>query len=574
MEQFFAALYAAGHKSFDLPTERLVALLRFALASLCAVALATAPGLRPQVAHPFELITAAYAFFGLGVALIPTVGGHRTGWQLPVHLIDIGIISILTYFIQTLSTTFFILYVFVLLSATFRWNWRGALWTTIAILLVQISFFWSNSGTIGLFIIHWAFLFIIGGVFVLFGVSRERSAARLIQIAVWPSTKMKSYTEFDHHWLDVSLQHIAKVLEAPRALVVWEILEEPYCFSVYFADGKCKQERAMSNAFGNLVAEKLEGVTFSAEAVASNECLTSDGTKLYVGPTVNGTLVARYNISGVCSAPFSGDICKGRVFVLDRSDWGVDDLALAEIVAARLRMELEYYAIGIQLEETAATRERIRLARDLHDGVLQSLAAAGLQLASISSFSGQKTKQKLDNVLKLLVGEQRRIRAFVDGRQPSVLQQPCNLPDEIKRKSKKLERQWGCVMRLSGAPRDATVPVGLMRQIELLLAEAAANAVQHGKASHINLTVEQTNDTVKLRIKDNGHGLKGGMTGTHSQSELAARGIGPQSIAKRVAELGGSFSLSSSSKGVELCIELPCDERAARRTNEQAYVLG
>ena len=63
------------------------------------------------------------------------------------------------------------------------------------------------------------------------------------------------------------------------------------------------------------------------------------------------------------------------------------------------------------------------------------------------------------------------------------------------------------------------LPLELTRQIELLLAEAAANAVQHGKASHINITVEQASNNVRLSIADNGRGLSG-ITGTYTQSEL------------------------------------------------------
>ena len=113
-----------------------------------------------------------------------------------------------------------------------------------------------------------------------------------------------------------------------------------------------------------------------------------------------------------------------------------------------------------------------------------------------------------------------------------------------------------------------------MRQIELLLAEATANAVQHGSASHINIAVESVSNNIRLRIADNGRGLSG-ITGTYNQNELAARRIGPQSISKRIAELGGTLSLSSSSKGVELCIELPCNDRTVQKTvNEQEYSLG
>src|SRR5262249_26033296 len=152
------------------------------------------------------------------VALLPTVGQYRTGWQLPVHLVDIGVVSILTYFIPSVSAAFFILYVFVMMSATVRWNWRGALWTTLALPALQLIFLaLYRSNTVAQFIVEWNFLLMIGGVFVFFGVSRDRSAKRLTQIADWPNIELQSYT--DINWLDVSLKHVATVLEAPRVVV-------------------------------------------------------------------------------------------------------------------------------------------------------------------------------------------------------------------------------------------------------------------------------------------------------------------------------------------------------------------
>ena len=145
MTRFFNALYAAGHKSFDLQIERLIVLLRVALTAFCFIVFNTSSALEPQYTAPFELILATYALFGASVALLPIIGKYRTGWQLPVHLIDIGVVSILMYFIHSVSAAFFILYVFVLMSATFRWNWRGALWTTLALPALQLTLFRLNS---------------------------------------------------------------------------------------------------------------------------------------------------------------------------------------------------------------------------------------------------------------------------------------------------------------------------------------------------------------------------------------------------------------------------------------------
>ena len=410
----------------------------------------------------------------------------------------------------------------------------------------------------------------VGGVFVFFGASRERSTERLTQIADWPENRLQSYTNINGQWLDTSLDHIATVLQAPRVLVVWEIAQEPYWFSALFSEGECRHDRTI--ATGNLVCLELETLTFAIETAEANECLTLKGTKQFVGSAINNDIQTRFEISSVCSAAFSGDSCKGRVFVLDRPHWEDEDLTLTEIVASRLRLELEYYALSIELKETAASRERIRLARDLHDGALQTLTGAALQLSSLVSHSGQELKEKLSGIRELLLAEQQRIRAFVEGRELSPQHQHASLIDQIKKEIESIERRWGCHVLLSVTP-DAELPVEITRQIELLFAEAAANAVQHGKASRIRITVEQASNNVRLRIADNGCGLSG-VTGTYTLGELTTRVIGPRSICRRVAELGGTLMLATSGQGVELDIELPTRDQTARKTNEQAPAFG
>jgi signal transduction histidine kinase len=185
----------------------------------------------------------------------------------------------------------------------------------------------------------------------------------------------------------------------------------------------------------------------------------------------------------------------------------------------------------------------------------------------------QDVKQKLDGVRELLLGEQQRIREFVEGRQTSPRSESLNLHDEVQREIERIQRQWGCTATLLAITENATVSPEMIRQLRFLLAEGAANAVKHGNASHVDLKIERTPNNVRLQIADNGHGLSG-IEGTFTQNELAARVIGPQSIAKRVAELGGTLSLTSSGQGVELYIELPCNGQAAKRINEQAYSVG
>ena len=474
----------------------------------------------------------------------------------------------MAYFLENISTTYSILYVFVLLSATARWNWRGALWTTGLLLLLQVILF-VLTGTVIQFLIQYTFLIVVGGVFAFFGASRERSGQKLMELAAWPSARPDMLSDIGQHWLDASLIHIATVLRAPRVLVFWEIAQEPYTFMAIIADGKCRQDRNLSSGFGNLVAAGLATATFASEAIKSRECLTSEGTKHLIEPILNDSFQTRFEISSVCSAPFSGEICNGRVFILDRSDWTEDDLILADVVASRLRIELEHYALGVRLEESAVSRERMRLARDLHDGILQCLTAAGLQLKTISARSDQNIQPEIENIRKLLLGEQKQIRAFVDGSEALTSHQPSTLLMEVQTEIKNIECQWHCAVSLSVTPENIAVSPELNRQIQFILAEAVANAVKHGNASHIDVGAKRIPDGIELRIADNGRGLTSG-PGLYDQIELAALGIGPKSIRNRIAELRGTLALSTSSKGVELCITLPGGNQRADESNDKA----
>ena len=564
MPQLIDALYAAGHKPpFDFRTERLIAFLRVALTLLCLITFATTPGLPREIGQIFELLLGIYALFGLVVALLHCIGKDWSGWQIPIHVIDVGVISLLIYFLPKLSFIFLTLFVFALLSATFRWNWRGALWTTVFLLAMQVILLFKIASPIP-FLFQSSFLCIIGGIFAFFGVSRERNVERLKQVAAWPRIRTTSYAR-DGDWLYASLTHIATVLQVPRVLVVWEIAQEPFTYTSLFADGKVQQESTQADILDNLVSVELENLTFAANAISSKECMTVEGTK-YVNAVVGDSFLARFKISSLCSTSFLGDNCKGRLFLLDRLDWSQDDLTMTEAVASRLRIEIEHYALSAVLEETVASRERIRLARDLHDGILQSLTAAALQLKTTAAHSDEKVRGEIATVRNLLLSEQQRLRTFVDNRQALDTQQGIILYDEMQRQIEELEQQWGCRVVLQAIrPQNATVPLELTRQIRFLLAEAVANAVQHGNASRVNIAFERTPNDVQLLIRDNGQGLPG-TNGNYSQTELANLGIGPQSIFKRITELRGTLSLSSSPKGVELCIGLACAEIAGSKT--------
>jgi signal transduction histidine kinase len=206
-----------------------------------------------------------------------------------------------------------------------------------------------------------------------------------------------------------------------------------------------------------------------------------------------------------------------------------------------------------QNEAAIATRERMRLARDLHDGILQSLTAAALQLSLVEKKSGPSSR--LDMVKQLLAKEQHRIREFVDKTCPkAVSDRETVLSGDLQQLVQNTGRYWNCTTSFSITPRNATVPHALAEQLSFALAEAIANAARHGGASMIEVAMKRENGHLDISIRDNGKGFGDPVRCDHKE---------PISIRERVCTLGGSLSVTSSPDGTELAIRVPHQEGSA-----------
>jgi signal transduction histidine kinase len=266
----------------------------------------------------------------------------------------------------------------------------------------------------------------------------------------------------------------------------------------------------------------------------------------------------RFGIAGsVATAPFQGSGFAGHVFVMTPAFLGDDVLSLIEIAALRIGIEIEHHRLRIELQRAAAAEERMRIARDVHDGTLQALTAAALRLKNTSDAAAPEERGRLDEIRQILSDQQRQLRAFVsEALQRPVRDERIGLKGDLGQILRDIERDWNCTTALTVEPESAAVGVDLQRQLRLLITEAAANAVRHGQAKQIGVAVSRDATILQLRITNDGHPLDG-LVGRFDQQELMQRNLGPASIRNRVVALNGSMVLSSGQAGVELAIELP-----------------
>ncbi|WP_195904154.1 sensor histidine kinase [Microvirga lotononidis] len=534
----------------------MIALVRLALALFAFIAITLDPPLHFNKSALTYNIAIVYLLFSLGnifmIALWPTTTQHQIG----VHVVDIICACLQIYLNHGSNSPFFILFIFILMSATLQWDWRGALSTTallvcifVAVLLGEARTLSEGFGGLNLspVILRPTNLVVAGIMLGYVGLFQERSRMRLAKLVAWPGPDHEQNASAP---LASALRHAAGIMGVPRLLLIWEQPDEPFRNIVLWSVHDIQHMQESHDRFGTIVSKSMAGKCFfylsKARKVDSDRLIDED-------------LRQSFSIRSALTAPFQLPLCSGRIFLLDLpGEGGRDALVLAELIAIRLGVDLEHHLLRSEREVAAALTERARLALDLHDGVLQGLAAADIHLKLSLSRSNTESVDHVARTRQVLANEQQRVRAFVEATRLGTKThlKRVNLDDNIRRLVGKLSAQWDCDFDVTIEPPNLHATEHLLHNVYYILDEALSNAVRHGKASHVDVSVRSEDNYLFIMIRDNGVGLPE-LRGSYSSDELAAQNIGPHSLRARAMELGGFLTLETSSSGVELNFEIP-----------------
>jgi signal transduction histidine kinase len=528
---------------FDDHSERIIAQGRIILCALSLLGIWLDPiQLGNSATAPKVLL--AYSALALALLLFPF-------WRFPgplagyvVHATDIGFLAALVIVSQARSGPFFAFFAFVvLLAAAMRWDWQGVLGTSVVLGVIMLvvgavgslsaSATPSDGFALNRAIVRGVDLIAVGVFLAYFSALRVRRREQLSKLADWPGPDpldMRSPS------LATVLSHCTRILEVPRMLVLWEEMDEPFVNVAMWKDNAYEHTREIAGGLDDFLRSKDHSDSiFVTSDVRSGFVDMQSGTARLKTPIMNEELIRRFQIRSVGTAPFVGTLCRGRVFILDRGSWGDFLLLLIKFVASRIGMELDRQILQRQSEEAAAARERIRLTRDLHDGILQSLAAARIQLKLLSdSHPDEAAQSRVKMIKQLLNNEQIRIRDFVQHTLPKSNAgtdlAPCR---DLQRVISELSELWECPISFSVDPQDASVPARLSAHLSLMLAEAVSNAVRHGRPSTIRVGIRKTNEAIAIEIQDDGYGMTG-LACRYDDKEPADPGLDPVSLRGRV----------------------------------------
>jgi signal transduction histidine kinase len=255
--------------------------------------------------------------------------------------------------------------------------------------------------------------------------------------------------------------------------------------------------------------------------------------------------------SGAC-AGLHGSTGEGWLILTDVAGLSRFDLNRVEAIADRIAHSLDRYEASEASQMLAVTRLREAVARDLHDGVAQSLAGAKYWLQALRGklVNGVSALDDLDRFAGALESEHTHIREMIDTMRFEQEPQTVDLREAVRDMAARQGQHWRTGVNFSSAPEPFPVRRELSFEIKQILRECIANSVRHGQADRITIELRSEAGELMFTIEDNGSGF-----------DLSEPVAIPRTIDERVASLGGLVQARSGIDGTQIEFSVPVGKR-------------
>lgn len=501
-------------------SERLIAGSRIVLALLSVAIIAgdrsVAAGRTPQALA----VTGFLLLWSLAVAAVVWMKGLRSMRTcLAVHVVDIVLFSAAIYLTQTPISPLFSLFLFALFEATLRFSVRGTLLTGVAVTAVYALLGMTHGlaqAEPAFFVSRLAYIAVSTLLLVSLRSYQQRMHDDLTRLASWPLSAPRERDPLIRETLTMA----AELLRVHRVVATWEEGEEPW-----------------------LWVATLDSGDFALRREA---------------PVEDDELQQRFAPDATASPLLEAENIRGRLFFCGRRTSN-DDLVLSDIVARLTAARLDEFLLIDRMRSAAVGEERIRVARDLHDGLLQSLTGAALQLElahHLIDGDPAAARERIRQVQEVIKTDQVDLRTLITKLRPRhITGGTTPLAARLASLKHRLRQQWDIEASITIEPYAAEMKESLAGEIFSIVSEALANAAKHAAATEASAKVIVEDDAIDITVEDNGHGFP--FEGTFDLETLDKLRRGPVTLRERIASLGGSLTLRSSPSGVRLDITIP-----------------
>ncbi|HEX7150241.1 MAG TPA: histidine kinase [Thermoanaerobaculia bacterium] len=405
-------------------------------------------------------------------------------------------------------------------AASVLYGRRALMWSAAGMTAVYIalSLLVPSELQVEPFVVRLGLLIVLWFIVVRRADHEERTTADLEQLAGWP----RLATDDRERGVRELLEHAAAALRSPRVTLTWREAGGT-CYAAHYD--------TRDGTFG-----------FDEEE--------HDGR--------NGTDATHGTQGNVLRADFESRTVNGTLSALGAAAADEDDARLAQIVARLVSSGLDQLHLMDVLRERATAGERLRLSRDLHDGLLQTLGGIALHAQTarrVVTRDPRVAEERLELIVTQLTEGQRSLRDFVDDLRPELTLRREALHARLGRLAQSIALQWDVAIQLDAERAVDAIEGRAAEDVVALVAEALTNAAKHAEARRIEGCVTLAEGAVCIDVRDDGRGFP--FHGRRELAELVEAGEGPWSLKERIRALGGALTIESSAHGSRVALRVP-----------------
>jgi len=238
-----------------------------------------------------------------------------------------------------------------------------------------------------------------------------------------------------------------------------------------------------------------------------------------------------------------------RLFLLDPVRTGLREVRFLRTLVRQVGPAIYNVYLLSRLRGRVGAIERARMARDLHDGVIQSLIGLEMQIAALRRETGGASPPlgaRLAEVQQLVRQEVAGLRELLLRMKPLYLD-PRRLPEYLVDLVDRFQRETGIAAHFFCPLDEVALRPRVGTELARIVQEALANVRKHSGARNVVVRFDAGDGQWKLTVDDDGEGFS--FSGRLSLAELDARRLGPLVIKERVRSIGGDFSIDSAPGG-------------------------
>ncbi|MHB8681369.1 MAG: sensor histidine kinase [Acidimicrobiales bacterium] len=335
-------------------------------------------------------------------------------------------------------------------------------------------------------------------------------------------------------WLELVTQRVSELVDADGALVTLPDPDDPA--SLYVASMR---------GDGSMMApgDKVPmDVSLAGRVFRTGQSLVSDHFR--ADSPAPAEILERVPIGPVILAPMSSSVGTAGVLLVtrlpEREPFGVEDTRLVESFAQQAGLGIELWRAQTQRAQFALVADRERIARDLHDHVIQRLFAVGMSLqAAANSIADQRALDRIEESVEELDATIRDVRSTIFS-----LELQATEHVETSARSRILDVASMAAPALGFQPRlqfdgpvDTRVPDEMVPDVLAVVREGLSNAARHAEATGVEVHVSVT-DQLVIEVIDDGKGA-----GERTRSS------GLANLRTRAENRGGTMEIGEGRKG-------------------------